>query len=96
MARNEAVTLTGSIWTELSDAETIAAEVAFQNIGGGDVTILATTGTSAPAATVWDGFIYSPGEADARTLAVMFPGLTTPIRLWARGRNSGKVMVSYA
>jgi hypothetical protein len=70
--------------------------VSIQNKADSPLLVLATTGTTAPAATVYDGNVYLPREADARTLAAMFPGLSSPIRLWGRMSNGGEVMVSYA
>ncbi|KHQ50267.1 hypothetical protein [Mameliella alba] len=96
MARNEVVDFEGSGWVELTNAENASGVVAIQNRGVDPVRVLATTDGTAPAASEAGGWSYLPGEADARTLADMFPGLTSPVRLWAKGRRGGYVMVSYA
>lgn len=97
MARNEVVTFPATdVWTELTDGEDAGAVVAIQNRGPYAIRVLATVDGTAPEASDVDGWVYEPGEADARTLAEMFPGIDTPVRLWARGRAGGPVMVSYA
>lgn len=97
MARNEMVTFPATdVWTELTDSEDAAGVVAIQNRGPYPITVFATTDGTAPEASVRAGWVYEAGEADARTLAEMFPGVDTPVRLWARGRVGGPVMVSYA
>lgn len=86
----------GNTWTELTDGENASGAVSIQNRGSGQIIVTATATGTAPLATVVAGWIYTAGEADARTLADMFPGLTTPVRLWARSASECDVMVSYA
>lgn len=97
MARNEIVTLSsGGGWTELTDSENATGVVTLQNRGRYEVRILATTDGTAPSASSEAGWVYQKNEADARSLADMYPGLSTPVRLWAWSDNGGSVMVSYA
>lgn len=95
MALNDRVTVPARTWTELTNAEDAGSVVAVQNVGMGNVRLLATTTGTAPADTVTKGWVYAPGQADARSLADMFPGITTPVRLWAWSVTGTHMMVSY-
>lgn len=96
MARNELVSCSAGEWTELSGGEDVSGIITIQNTGTSDVRVLATATGAAPNVTNRAGFVFGPGEADARTLSDMFPGAAVPARLWAFAPKGGAVMVSYA
>lgn len=81
MARNADVTLTAGTWTQLTADD--AATVAVQNKSGFDVILMATTSATPPTAAAKDGYVLSPGMDGLYTLATSFPGLTSPVRLYA-------------
>lgn len=81
MARNADVNLTAGTWTELTADD--ASVVALQNKSGFDVIVMATTSASAPSASSRDGYILRPYTDGYYLLASSFPGLTSPIRMYA-------------
>lgn len=95
MPKNELVVVPAETWTELTDSD-VTTEIGLQVVGVGHVRILATVDASAPDESDAAGWVYAPGEADRRTLAEMFDGLSNPVRLWAWAPAGGVVMVSHA
>jgi len=82
-------------WVLITDANITAAT--FQTRSGSPVEILATNGTTAPAAMA-AGILYPfpLGERNA-TLADLFPGVSGANRLWARSfALDGLVFISHA
>lgn len=95
MAQNTDITLAAGAWTQLTDADA-AGDITFQNKTGDAIWVKATVDATTP--TSFDGSIrYEPLEGEAgQTIAELFPGLTSPDRLWAWSHNGGKVAVSHA
>jgi hypothetical protein len=95
MAQNTDITLTAGAWTQLTNADA-AGDITFQNKTGDAIWIKATVDATPP--TTFDGSIrYENGDGEkVQTIAELFPGLTTPDRLWAWSHNGGKVAVSHA
>lgn len=95
MAQNTDVTVAASSWTQLTDADA-SGPVTFQNKTGDVIWIKATVNTTAP--TNFLGSIrYEPNEGEKKsTLAELFPGLTSPVRLWAWSQSGGRVVISHA
>lgn len=95
MAQNTDITLTAGDWTQLTDADA-AGDITFQNKTGDAIWVKATTDATKP--TSFDGAIrYEPWEGESlNTIAELFPGLTSPDRLWAWSHNGGKVAISHA
>jgi len=95
MAQNVVLTANRDGWTLLTDAD--IGTVTFQNLSDHDMQFWATTDTTVPAASTV-GLKYAPGFGESSgALATLFPGLTSPDRLWAKGAvNGAKVFVSHA
>ena len=93
MARNANVALTAGTWTQLTadDATTVCA----QNKSSQDVIVMATTSASAPAIGAKDGYTLKSGESASFTLATAFPGLTSPVRMYALSSIAATVFVSH-
>lgn len=81
MARNEDVTLTAGTWTQLTADD--ASLVCGQNKSGYAMTVMATTSASAPSATSRAGYLVQPFKEFSFLLAAAFPGLTSPVRMYA-------------
>jgi hypothetical protein len=81
-------------WTLLTTSDVVT--LTFQNVGLHQLFIKPTVGTSAPANTN-GAAIYVPlaGERNM-ALADLFPGVSGANRLWAFGRQGGRMMVSHA
>ena len=95
MAQDTILTVNKNSWTMITDAN--AAIVTFQNLSDKNMQFKATSDTTPPNSNV-NGLIYEPklGEASG-DLATLFPGVTTPVRLWAKGAvNNADVYVSHA
>lgn len=69
-------------WTQLTDAD--ASTVTVQNLGPDDIEIMATTSESTPASTVKGIRIPAGYAVIGKALSTLFPGLSTPVRLYAR------------
>ena len=95
MAQNTTKTVAASTWVQLTNDDIAAAT--FQNNGSNAVFILATPDATDPTST--SGAIrYNPGagERSTVTLAQLFPGVTTPVRLFAYAPQGGQVLISHA
>lgn len=94
MAQNTSVDIPANTWTQLTDADITA--ITFQNVGGHNLFIKATTDTTAPTNTN-GAAVYPPGTGERNVaLSDLFPGLASRDRLWAFGTEGGRVMVSHA
>jgi hypothetical protein len=93
MARNADVTLTAATWTQLTADD--ATVVAVQNKSGYEVIVMATTSASAPSASARDGYVVRPFADGLYTLATAFPGLTSPVRMYAYCEYGVPVFVSH-
>lgn len=92
MARNATVDVPAGEWTQLTNAD--AEIVTFQNVGGALAKLSATADETAPT-TDAGALSYNPGQGEKSTaLADLFPGLASPVRLWAFG--STRMMISHA
>lgn len=98
MAQNTTVYVTGggiTTWTEITNAA-VSTAITFQNISQVPITMKATTGSTAPTDGT-GGVVYMPGQGEqGKTLAELFPGLSSPVRLWGNTPLGGSVMVSHA
>lgn len=98
MAQNGRVRVTAggiTTWTELTNAA-ISTAITFQNISQVPITVKATTGSTAPSDGT-GGVTYAPGQGEqGKTLAELFPGLSSPVRLWANSPLGGSMTVSHA
>jgi hypothetical protein len=94
MAQNTDITVAAATWTQLTDAD-VAGDITFQNKTGDAIFVKATVDTTAP--TNFNGAIrYENLEGETgQTIAELFPGLTSPDRLWAWSHPGGKVAVSH-
>jgi hypothetical protein len=94
MAQNTTVVLPAQKWTQLTDAD--AASVTFQNIGQNDVLVMGRSSAAAPETS--DGaLLYEPNQGEKLiALATLFPGVTTPVRLYAYSGGGSRVMISHA
>lgn len=94
MAQQTTVELTAATWTQLTNAD--AATITFQVQANAAVHLLGTSSAVAPTST--DGaLVYWSGQGEvSRTLADMFPGVTTPVRLYAYCAQRANVIVSHA
>lgn len=94
-ARNASVAIPAAAWTLITNGAVTTA-VTFQNNGGHPLKVKATTDATTP--TDDDGhLLYNPGfGAQGLTIAELFPGLTSPNRLWAYGVFGGSMAVSHA
>ena len=95
MARNENVTVPAETWTQLTNANASAVRVS--NLSGFRIELQATSDTTAP--TVLDGTVPLDSGLTLNgdvTLASLYPGVTTPVRLWAFCRFAVEVSVSHA
>ncbi len=81
MPRNTSLHVT-TAWSEISDADT--ATITVQNIGPHDIEIMATPTATPPASDVKGLRIPATFAVIGRTLAEVFPGVVTPVRLYAR------------
>lgn len=82
-------------WVQLTNAD--VTECTFVNKGGSALLVKATAGATPPTST--DGAIpYEPGAGEALgDLATLFPGVSSPTRLYAWGATDATVcMVSHA
>lgn len=95
MARNAHVALPAGSFTELSNGEDIAGAVKVQNFGSGDIILVATVDATEPT-TTGGGTLLKPGFGLNDTLANLFPGVTSPVRLWAYSAITGTASVQYA
>ena len=95
MPQNTDIVLAAAAWTQLTDAD-VAGPITFQNKTGDVIWVKATTDTTAP--TNFNASVrYEPNEGEKKsTIAELFPGLTSPDRLWAWSQGGGKVAVSHA
>lgn len=95
MARNTTLSIPQEDFTELSDAENITGSVKVQNVGSYDLWIMATSDATAPT-TIAGGTMLRPGQGERGTLADLFPGVSSPVRLWAWSALPGAASVQYA
>lgn len=95
MAYNSTFTAAADAWAQPA-AENIASLVKIQNIGPHAISICATTG-SAPVGgpeTVGQTSLR-PGEGVIGTLAELFPGVSSPTRLWLYGAAGVTASIQY-
>lgn len=95
MAQSTDVTLTAATWTQITNADA-TGNITFQNKTGDRLWVKATVNTTQP--TNFDGSIaYEPLQGESlKTLAQIFTGLTSPVRLWGWSHNGGKVAFQQA
>lgn len=93
MARNADVTLAAGTWTQLTADD--ATVVAIQNKSDYIVTVMATTSATPPSASARDGYVLRPLADGQYTLATSFPGLTSPVRMYAYSEYAVTVFVSH-
>lgn len=94
MAQNTIIQITPGVWTQITDAD-VTGNITFQNRSQHPITIKATTDTTAPT-NGNGGIVYGPGEGEqGKTIAELFPGLTSPDRLWGHAPLGGKISVSH-
>lgn len=93
MAQNTTITLTPSVWTQLTNAD--VNTITFQNVSDYYVFVKGTADATAP--TDASGSIrVRPNYGEANVLMTdLFPGLTAK-RLWAFSNEAAEVMVSHA
>jgi hypothetical protein len=93
-ARNTNVSVAAKTWTALTDGD-VTGNITFQIASGTEFYIKATTDGTEP--TNLNGALrYRPGEGETgKTIAEIFPGLTSPDRLWAYGTFAGAITVSH-
>ena len=92
MPRNTTLPVPLETWTELTGGD--ATVVSFQNKGSMPIVVIATVDGTAPVAV--DGYSYGAGDGEfSMVLADAFPGLTSPVRLWAYSEWSSSVFVSH-
>ena len=102
MAQHTTVSLNTGAWVQLTNADAAAARV--QNQGPYEIYVQATANTTPPTAGAAGlaGALYfrvSEGFEPTSTLANLFPGITSPVRLWAICTSpalSSSVSVSHA
>ena len=95
MAQNINVQCAPGVWTQLTAADVSAIRV--QNLGADLITIMATTGTSAPSGT--EGAITLDVRdilAANLDLADLFPGVTAGYRVWGHSGSGATVSVSHS
>lgn len=93
MAQHDTIQLSRTAWTQLTNAD--VTELRVQNITGAAVYIQATATATPPSAD--DGSLVLEGYsaiAPDLTLDQLFPGVTSPARVWGKGSSS--VSVSHA
>jgi len=94
MAQNTTIQLTAGAWTLLTDSD--ISSITFQNRGAHHIHVAGTTSATPPSD--FDGSIrYNPGQGERNVaLADLFPGLTTPDRVYAYSDKAVQVFVSHA
>lgn len=95
-ARNTVVAIPAETWTQLTDNDVSA--LTFKVESGGPVHVLAQNGDTTPTSdpNLQPMYPQNTGEASDRTLAVLYPGVTTPNRVFAWSRVPSRVWVSHA
>jgi hypothetical protein len=95
MAQNTTKDVAASTWVQLTNDDIAAAT--FQNNGSNAVMIVATTDATDPTNSN-DAIRYNPGagERSTVTFAQLFPGVTSPVRLFAYAPQGGQVFISHA
>ena len=101
MAQNDTVTLTAATWTQITNGD--VSSITFQNRGlaGSELLepalyVMATASASAPSTL--DGAIrYERGQGERNVaLSDLFPGVTSPVRLYGYSTDAIDVQVSHA
>jgi hypothetical protein len=94
MAQHTTVAVPAEVWTQLTNGD--ATAVTFQNRGGLDVYIAATTNTTAPT-SLDTALVYGGGQGERGVdIADLFPGLAGADRLWAYSPAAARVFISHA
>ena len=94
-AKNSTDEISAATWTLLTDGA-VTTPVTAQNVGGHPLKIKATTDANAPSNDAGH-ILWTPGfGTQGLTIAELFPGLTSPNRIWAYGDKGGRVTVSHA
>ena len=94
MAQNTTLSIPAATWTLITDSD--ITSITFQNLGGVDMLVKATTDTVAPTNSL--GALHYPakyGEMNA-PIADLFPGLALRDRLWVYADTAITVQVSHA
>jgi len=95
MARNDTITLTSGVWTQLTNAN--AAAVRVQNLVGYTIKLQATNGATAPTSIAGALELRPHGTlATDLTLAQLWPGVAGANRLWVLSDIGANVSVSHA
>ena len=96
MARHDIVDLTDDSWIQLSNADIQAATFMLVRDPRSDGADIAVTADATPPA---DGTAYMAitrtDRAINEQLSDLFPGIASPVRLWARGKNVS-IAISHA
>jgi hypothetical protein len=94
MAQNTTIVVPANTWTLLTDAD--VTTVTFQNQGSNSVLIKATADETEPTDKT-GALQYHPGTGENNmTVADVFLGVDTPVRLWAFSSDTVPVMISHA
>lgn len=94
MAQNTTLTIPAATWTLITDSDVSA--ITFQNLGGVDMLVKATTDTTAPT-TALGAITYLPKQGEANILlSDLFPGLSARDRIWVYANTAITVLVSHA
>lgn len=94
MAQNTTINTTANSWVLLTDSD--ITEISFQNVGSNHVLIKGTNGATPPSTTA-GAFRYNPGQGERKAaLADLFPGVTSPNRLYAYATEVVPIVVSHA
>jgi chitodextrinase len=93
MARSTTLDLAAYSWTQLTADD--AAGITFQNLTGNNLWIQAMGSATAPT-ELKGSIVYKPDEGERNAaLSDLFPGVTTPVRVYAWTEKGGPVFVSH-
>lgn len=99
MAKSAIVSVPEGEWTQLTDND--ATSITIVHEGGGEVRIEGTPNTTAPTTDPAQGLPLRAHDPSAwgflnRSLADMFPDVSTPVRVWAwTSENAAKILVRH-
>lgn len=94
MAQNTDLTVSPNDWTLLTNSN--VSSITFQNQSLPTIFLKATADTTKPT-TALGSIEYALGEGERNVLlSDLFPGITSPVRLWAYANIAATVFVSHA
>jgi len=94
MAQQTTIEMAAATWTQITNAD--VTNITFQVAANAPVYFLGTAGATPPTATTGALTYYSGQGEISRTLADMFPGVTSVTRLYAYSPGRANVIVSHA